>query len=351
VSGGEHEHFAIQSAIDLQLAVLRTQRSRLLRGASDLDRSVVATIVSELASNVLKYGVMGSVELRRIGFGRLSEIEITALDAGPGIDDVALALTERYSSGATLGLGLPGVKRMADALEIGSSQSGGTMVRVRKRLTIPAEASAPDASLRSSERGPGWEAAAYARPRDGHRALGDHALIVAEGGHLLLAMIDATGHGLAAQRIARDVGERLSAAFARASDRSDVAGLLRSVHDAAAGTLGAAAGVAVIALDERELRYLAIGNVRCAIVGAQAFTGVSRDGVLGRRWPTPFVQRTPLHAGDLFLLWTDGLPEGLPRALAPLDPTWSAADVSRHAVASHARAHDDAACAALRWDP
>jgi len=130
------DHYPIARALDLQLAVLRCQRSALLAGASDLERSVIATIVSELGSNVLKYAAPGSVEVRRLRRGWDSEVEIIARDAGPGIADLELALTEHYSSGRTLGLGLSGVRRMADHFQIASSPGGGTTVMVRKRLTI-----------------------------------------------------------------------------------------------------------------------------------------------------------------------------------------------------------------------
>ena len=127
------ERFEIGRPLDLQLAVLRSQRSALLRGASDLERSVVATIVSELGSNMLKYAERGTLELEPLRTGDGPGVQITARDAGPGIGDVALALTDHYSSGRTLGLGLPGVRRMADELEIVPTPGGGTTVRVRKR--------------------------------------------------------------------------------------------------------------------------------------------------------------------------------------------------------------------------
>jgi anti-sigma regulatory factor (Ser/Thr protein kinase) len=353
------ERFEITRPLDLQLAVLRCQRSVMLRGASDLERSIVATIVSELGSNVLKYASRGTVELRRVRHEGAAGVEITARDSGPGIPDVELALRDHYSSGRTLGLGLPGVRRMADELEIGPTAGGGTTVRVRKRLLGPPGASPPAAATgtgRMATAGGRWRAAATIRARVGQSTGGDRAAMLDRGDHALLAIVDATGHGPAAHAVARDLMVRLEEGYAAATDPVDIATLLRALHDASIGTAGAAVGLAVLDARHDALRYLGIGNVRAAIVGPQRFTGVSRDGVLGRRWPTPFVQTSALRPSDLVLLWTDGLPTTLPQTLAakrdeqgrPI-ATRDVDVIADHLVNGYGRAHDDAACLVARW--
>jgi anti-sigma regulatory factor (Ser/Thr protein kinase) len=342
------ERFEIARPLDLQLAVLRCQRSALLLGATELERSVIATIVSELGSNVLKYAAPGTVEVRRIRRDGASEVEIVAFDAGPGIPNVELALSDHYSTGRTLGLGLPGVRRMADELEIRANPDGGTTVRVRKRLS----GAAPRGGG-AAETGDRWQAAAAVRPRGGSRVAGDLATVVDGGDHVLLAIVDATGHGPAAHAVARELIARLRERFAAAADPADVAAQLRDLHEACIGTIGAAAGIGVIDTRDARLAYLAVGNVRAAVVGARPFTGVSRDGILGRRWPTPFVQRTTLERGDLLLMWTDGLPEALARSLrdrhhAP-HPGEAVARLADRIVEAHAKRHDDAACLVTRW--
>ena len=67
-------------------------------------------------------------------YGGNRGIEIVAEDAGPGIADVKQAMQDRFSSSGTLGLGLPGVKRMMDEFELESQLGQGTRVRVRKWL-------------------------------------------------------------------------------------------------------------------------------------------------------------------------------------------------------------------------
>jgi anti-sigma regulatory factor (Ser/Thr protein kinase) len=355
------ERFDLARPLDLQLAVLRSQRSALLRGASDLERSIVATIVSELGSNVLKYASGGTVELRRVRHDGAAGVEITARDAGPGIPDVDLALSDHYSTGRTLGLGLPGVRRMADAIEIGPAAGGGTIVRVRKRLLGPPGAAPPAAAIgtgRMAAAGARWRAAATMRARVGQSTGGDRVAILDRGDHAMLAIVDATGHGPAAHAVARDLVARLEEGCAKTAEPADVVAQLRALHDASIGTAGAAVGLAVLDARHDGLRYLGIGNVRAAIVGPGRFTGVSRDGVLGRRWPTPFVQTSALRSGDLVLMWTDGLPTTLPQTLATDRDEQGRPIASRdveviadHLVNGYGRAHDDAACLVARWRP
>jgi len=374
---GAGERFDIARALDLQAAVLRCQRSALLYGATDLERSVIATIVSELGSNVLKYAGSGSVVMCRVRRGSAIDVEITASDAGPGIADVALALTDHYSSGRTLGLGLPGVRRMSDELDIAVTPGGGATVRARKRLRgrasnddVPCDlapllvAAGGRSGGRAGREDPvptgvapvrvraardRWSAAAALRLRAGQRSGGDAVAIAERDALVLLAIVDATGHGRVAAALASTLTARVRTTFATAPDPRDVTALLRDLHEASVGTVGAAAGLALLDTERSELRYLAVGNVRAATVGRRRFTGVARDGVLGRRWPTPFVQHTQLERGDLVALWTDGLPEALAREFGgdhgDVEP------LVERLVERHAKRHDDAACLLLRWRP
>jgi hypothetical protein len=255
---------------------------------------------------------------------------------------------------------------MADELTIETNTGGGTVVRVRKRLKGPPPATlraarATPPSVAETGRGP-WRAAAAIRTRAGQAKGGDAATVVERGELVLLVVIDATGHGERAHALAQELVARVRERFTAAGDPHDVPSLLYTLHQASAGTAGAAAGLALIDGSHDRLRYLAIGNVRAAVLGRGRFSGVARDGVLGRRWPTPFVQTTPLAAGDLVLLWTDGLPEGLARTLTselagirvdrrgPDLPDEPAA-LAERAADAYARRHDDAALLVLAWRP
>ncbi len=92
----------------------------------------IATAASELACNVLVHGGGGSVTVRAVT--ERSGIELLAVDKGPGIADLALAMQEGYSTTGSLGCGLSGVERLMDEVVIESSAGLGTTVRASKWL-------------------------------------------------------------------------------------------------------------------------------------------------------------------------------------------------------------------------
>ena len=103
-------------------------------GFPSTELAVVATAISELARNIVRYAVRGEITLRLIdnGTGGKKGIEVVAADDGPGIPDLTLAMQDGYSTSGSLGLGLPGVRRLMDDFDIVSEFGKGTTVTVRK---------------------------------------------------------------------------------------------------------------------------------------------------------------------------------------------------------------------------
>lgn len=346
-AGPETTSFHLADQADLRIAVARIQRWPWLREGSDIDRSMIATIVSELGSNILKYAGRGAVSVIRLAHERGVDIEIRAEDRGPGIADVALALQEHYSTGGTLGLGLPGVRRMADEFWIRSAPAAGTTVFARKRISARAQVSGDNSlpSAGGAQAGGGrWETATGVRPHPGHVAGGDAALAIDCEGGLLLAILDATGHGKRAQAVADQ-----TVALIQRQAGSDLSRLMALVHESLRGSPGAALGLAFVDTQAATYRYLGVGNTRAARLGRRPWRGVSRDGVLGDRLPSPLLQGEALQAGDTLVLWTDGLPELESARLAESLTFSSATMITRRLLADLARPHDDAGCLVLRW--
>jgi serine/threonine-protein kinase RsbT len=104
-------------------------------GFGMVDQSRIATAVSELTRNVVRYATdgRGRVVIRELPTptSRMG-IEIVVADDGPGIADVSEALREGVTSGPGLGMGLPGTKRLMDEMEIDSAPGRGTTVSIRK---------------------------------------------------------------------------------------------------------------------------------------------------------------------------------------------------------------------------
>jgi len=123
---------AINSDQDI---VVARQKGRFLAselGFSSGDATLIATAISELARNIVSYAGTGEIKLRGIHGSSRVGIQVVASDDGPGIVDVRQALRDGFSTSGSLGLGLPGVRRLMDEFEITSQLGKGTMVAVKK---------------------------------------------------------------------------------------------------------------------------------------------------------------------------------------------------------------------------
>lgn len=96
------------------------------------DLTLVATAVSEVARNIVSYAKRGEILISIVEQAGRRGVRVVARDQGPGIADVGLALTDGYSTGRSLGLGLPGARRLMDEFAIESQVGKGTTVSMIK---------------------------------------------------------------------------------------------------------------------------------------------------------------------------------------------------------------------------
>lgn len=101
-------------------------------GFSLIEQTKMVTAASELARNTLRYGGGGDAHVIRRHDGDRAGVELRFIDNGPGIDDLELAMTDGYTSGGGLGLGLSGAKRLADEFHIDTEPGKGTTVKIAK---------------------------------------------------------------------------------------------------------------------------------------------------------------------------------------------------------------------------
>jgi serine/threonine-protein kinase RsbT len=126
----------IRQEQDIVSARQLARQAAIESGFGAIDQSRIATAVSELTRNVVRYATnsAGSMRIRKITDQAKIGIEIVVADDGPGISDVALVMQDGYTSGKGMGLGLPGTKRLMDQMDIESSPGRGTVVTIRKWL-------------------------------------------------------------------------------------------------------------------------------------------------------------------------------------------------------------------------
>jgi serine/threonine-protein kinase RsbT len=101
-------------------------------GFSGSELTLIATAISEIARNIVVYAKEGYITLSIVGTAPKHGLLVLAEDNGPGIVDLSLAMMDGYSTHKSLGLGLPGAKRLMDEFEIESSPGKGTVIRMIK---------------------------------------------------------------------------------------------------------------------------------------------------------------------------------------------------------------------------
>lgn len=101
-------------------------------GFSLVDQTKIVTAASELARNTILYGGGGEVVVEPLVVERKKGVRLTFIDQGPGIPNIELALKDGYSTGAGLGLGLGGAKRLSNEFDIDSQPGRGTRVSITR---------------------------------------------------------------------------------------------------------------------------------------------------------------------------------------------------------------------------
>lgn len=97
-----------------------------------VNQTRLITAASELVRNMMRYGGGGNCLIEIVSSGRINGVRLTFIDKGPGIPDIAAAMRDGFSTGKSLGLGLPGTKRLVNEFDIKSKVGEGTTVSILK---------------------------------------------------------------------------------------------------------------------------------------------------------------------------------------------------------------------------
>lgn len=125
----------INSELDIVVARQKGREMAKKFGFVTIDLALIATAISELTRNIISYGEKGTIYLELIERQGRKGISVIAEDFGPGIEDIELAMQDGYSTAQSLGLGLPGVRRLMDDFDIQSKLGVGTTVKTKKWIS------------------------------------------------------------------------------------------------------------------------------------------------------------------------------------------------------------------------
>jgi len=124
------ETIALRSSEDIVRVRQAVRKQAVSLGFGIIDQTKVVTASSELARNTVDHGGGGTVRIEVVEKNRKPGLRLVFEDHGPGIADIALALTDGYTSGSGMGLGLSGSKRLSHEFEICSKPGEGTTVSI-----------------------------------------------------------------------------------------------------------------------------------------------------------------------------------------------------------------------------
>ncbi|MFI7497925.1 anti-sigma regulatory factor [Streptomyces sp. NPDC049687] len=129
-AAGIEARLPIRSDLDLVWVRQHVRQAAAALGFGLVDQTKLVTAASELARNTLVYGGGGEVETARVTDGRRQGLRLTFSDRGPGIPDLEQALSDGYTSGDGLGMGLGGARRLVHEFAIDTAPGVGTTVTV-----------------------------------------------------------------------------------------------------------------------------------------------------------------------------------------------------------------------------
>jgi serine/threonine-protein kinase RsbT len=126
------ETMAVRTSDDV-VWVRQAVRARAIEaGFGIVDQTKLVTAASEIARNTVDYGGGGTVVIEILREGTRRGVQLTFSDNGPGITDLKMAMTDGYTTGGGLGLGLSGAKRLSNEFSIESTPGNGTTVTLAR---------------------------------------------------------------------------------------------------------------------------------------------------------------------------------------------------------------------------
>jgi negative regulator of sigma-B (phosphoserine phosphatase) len=173
---------------------------------------------------------------------------------------------------------------------------------------------------------------------------GDIGLIKESDGETFLALVDVLGHGKAAHDVAV-----LAKEYLEVNHRENLTKLMEGLHECLKGTRGAVAAFCRLDLITGELRYTGMGNITVRVLGPSDSKFIPRDGILGYTISTPKEETQKLSAGDVLLMYSDGIREHLNASECSQLLFGDAKAIATDLIGQFSKGTDDASSIVLRY--
>jgi anti-sigma regulatory factor (Ser/Thr protein kinase) len=262
-------------------------------GLSETAAAKAALIVTELATNLIKHASAGTMIF---GADDLTgALTITCLDKGRGLDNVAAAMRDGFSTAGSSGTGLGAIRRAATSFDVYALADRGTAIfcRVADDASRPPPVVAPQritlggicvAKPPEVESGDAWE-------------------VMITRDVVTVAVVDGLGHGPAAATAAN-----AAVRVFRESESHDLERMLQDAHAAMRATRGAAVGIARIFAAHSRVEFCGVGNIAGTIVGEDTVRrAVSQNGIVGHEMRRLQTFSYPWTASSVLVMQSDGV--------------------------------------------
>jgi anti-sigma regulatory factor (Ser/Thr protein kinase) len=348
-----HQIIAVNHASDIAQARRAGQALAHELGFDETRSGQLALLISEAATNIIKHAGDGRIYLSAVYDAERAGVDVLAVDAGPGIGNLGLALRDGVSSVGTAGTGLGAMRRLADEFDVFAPRDKGSVFFMRLWASAPV----PAPSFTSTAP---FSFGALSLPIASEDSNGDGWAIAADRAGVALMSIDGLGHGELAAQAAKAAIECMAMGPFRQPGAQ-----IEACHTALRATRGAAMAVAQLAYPRMEgelpqLRFAGIGNIAACLIDPDDGTGtgsqggkrrqmISHNGIVGHNMRKVQQFELPCPAGCLLVMHSDGLStqwdlNAYP-GLASSHPLVIAAVLLR----DFGRARDDASVLVLRY--
>lgn len=264
-------------------------------GFDEVTRSEISLVVSELASNILKYANRGVVTLTPVCSDTREGLMIEAEDEGDGFDQQT-SMVDGVSTSGTLGVGLGAVNRLMDEFHVLQRENRtGTRIVCKRWLH--------DNSNVAGEHCP-FDFGVISRPKPGETANGDSYVIKQIKTGSLVAVIDGVGHGVLAYQAANAARQ-----YVERHAESPLPDIFKGVDRACASTRGVVMAIAVFDWKQHIYRCASVGNIEVNVFHPHTEKPkfIVRRGIVGKHAPQPVITENEWHPGDIFAMHSDGI--------------------------------------------
>jgi anti-sigma regulatory factor (Ser/Thr protein kinase) len=297
MSSAKNSQFMVISSPAEVIAIRRISKEMAKDiGFDERVQEEIVLVVSELASNIIKYASRGIVTLTPVDLSQKNGLMIEASDRGPGFNENT-ALKDGFSSSGTLGCGLGAVNRMMDEFDIYTDENGQTGTRIVCKRWLR------DKSRSTSSGQCPFDIGIVSKPKHGETVNGDSFVIKHGNEQSLIAVIDGVGHGRLAHQAAQSARY-----YIEGHSELPFMDIFRGVDRACRSSRGVVMALASFDWNQMKLTFASVGNIEVKVFGAQEkFKFIVRRGIVGKNAPNPVITENDWRTDYVLALHSDGL--------------------------------------------